>query len=119
MKTVLIVDDEYDLLQSLSVALEIEGYNMATAGNGRAALDVLKATKPDLVITDVMMPYVSGYELIETMYLMPGYESVPSVLMSAMDRHSHPQGPWNALLTKPFSVDRLVEVVTDLIGTPC
>jgi hypothetical protein len=39
--------------------------------------------------------------------------------MSAMDRHSHPQGPWNALLTKPFSVDRLVEVVTDLIGTPC
>jgi len=118
MKTVLIVDDEYDLLQSLTLALEIEGYNLATAGNGKAALDVLKETKPDLVITDVMMPYVSGYELLEAMYRMPGCESVPSVLMSAMGRDAHPPGPWKVLLPKPFTVDRLIKVVTDLIGPP-
>ena len=118
MKTVLVVDDEFDLLQSMSIALEMEGYKPATAGNGQAALELLKNAKPDLVITDVMMPYVSGYELLESMYRMPGYGSVPAVLMSAMDRHAHPQGPWKALLTKPFTIDRLMEVVTGLIGPP-
>ncbi|WP_427911456.1 response regulator [Ramlibacter sp. MMS24-I3-19] len=118
MKTILIVEDEFDLLQSLSLALEIEGYKILTAGNGRTALELLKEIKPDLVITDVMMPYVSGYELSEALSRMPGYESVPSVLMSAMDRHMHPKGPWKALLAKPFTIDRLVKVVTELIGTP-
>jgi len=116
MKTVLVVDDEYDLLQSLSLALEIEGYNVTAAGNGKAALDILKDSRPDLVITDVMMPYMSGYELLDAMDRIPGCASVPSVLMSAMGRDAHPPGPWKVLLTKPFTVDRLIDVVTGLIG---
>ena len=116
MKTVLVVDDEYDLLESICAALEIEGYRLVSAANGRAALEVLQATRPDLVITDVMMPYVSGYELLDRMYRMPGFEAVPSLLMSAIDPRSHPQGPWKMVLAKPFSIDRLYAAVNGLIG---
>ena len=75
--------------------------------------------RPDLVITDVMMPYVTGYDLLERMYGLPGYEAVPSVLMSAIDSRNHPSGgKWNALIQKPFSLDTLVGAVETLIGKP-
>ena len=118
MKTVLVVDDEYDLLQSICATLEIEGYKTFCAGNGRAALELLKERRPDLIITDVMMPYLSGYDLLKRMYDDPEFKGVPSVLMSSIDAKAQPNARWNIFLQKPFTLEALITTVEKLIGKP-
>jgi CheY-like chemotaxis protein len=116
MKTVLVVDDEYDLLHTICATLELGGYHPIPAGNGRAALEMIKASRPDVMITDVMMPYMSGYDLVAAVRNLPQGETLPVVLMSSMDPALHPQGNWNALLPKPFSLEALLDTMEELIG---
>lgn len=116
MKTVLVVDDEYDLLHTICTTLELGGYQPIPAGNGRAALETIKNACPDLMITDVMMPYMSGYELVEAVRQLPQGEKLPVVLMSSMDPDRHPPGSWNAMLPKPFSLEALLGTMEELIG---
>lgn len=116
MKTVLVVDDEYDLLHTICAILELGGYHPIAAGNGRAALEAIKTSIPDLMITDVMMPYMSGYDLVAAVRELPQGETLPVVLMSSMEPDQHPQGSWNALLPKPFSLEALLETMEELIG---
>jgi CheY-like chemotaxis protein len=116
MKTVLVVDDEFDLLQTICATLELGGYRTVSAGNGRAALEVLDREQPDLVLTDVMMPYVTGYELVAALRKRPGGKAMPVVLMSAIDPALHPNGSWNKVLSKPFTLEGLLGAVEGLIG---
>jgi CheY-like chemotaxis protein len=119
MKTVLVVDDEFDLLQSICAILEMEGYRVLSAASGRDALQVLESEAPDLVITDYMMPYVSGTELLEQMHRIVRHAKVPAVLMSGVGAPSH-RGPrrWSAFLQKPFTLETLTGAVERLIGGP-
>lgn len=116
MKTILVVDDEYDLLQTICATLELGGYRPVPAGNGRTALQMIEAERPDLVLTDVMMPYMSGYDLVRAIRQLPGGKDLPTVLMSAIDPRQHPQGSWNRVLPKPFTLERLLETVEGLLG---
>lgn len=116
MKTILVVDDEYDLLQTICATLELGGYHPVSAGNGRKALEIIGQEKPDLVLTDVMMPYMSGYDLVDAIRELPEGKDLPMVLMSAIDPAQHPQGEWDHVLAKPFTLDKLLSTVEDLIG---
>lgn len=116
MKKILVVDDEYDLLQTICATLELGGYAPEAAGNGREALEMIAASRPDLVLTDVMMPYMSGYDLVAAIRKLPEGEQLPTVLMSAIDPALHPPGQWNAVLPKPFTLERLLAAVEALIG---
>jgi CheY-like chemotaxis protein len=116
VKKILVVDDEYDLLQTICATLELGGYAPEAAGNGREALKKLASLKPDLVLTDVMMPYMSGYDLVAAIRKLPEGEDLPLVLMSAIDPALHPEGSWNGVLPKPFTLDRLLATVEELIG---
>lgn len=118
MKTVLVVEDEFDLLHTLCSTLEMGGYRPVPASHGRAALDAIEGALPDLVLTDVMMPYMSGYELVQEIRKRPEGDTIPIVVMSAIEAGSHPAGRWNALLSKPFSLDQLLDTVERLIGEP-
>ncbi|HVT04532.1 MAG TPA: response regulator [Thermoanaerobaculia bacterium] len=60
---ILVVDDDYDMLDILSHALLHEGYDVLTAGNGRLALEMIRQHRPDLVLTDALMPWMDGREL--------------------------------------------------------
>ncbi len=116
MKTILVVEDEYDLLQTICATLEIGGYRPVPVGNGKAALQMFEAAHPDLLLTDVMMPYMSGYELVKAIRQLPGGD-LPTVLMSAIDPGQHPQdGEWDCVLPKPFSLDELLSTVESLVG---
>lgn len=79
----LVVDDDPDKLNLLRVALGMEGYNVRTATNGREALVVLESYQPDLIITDVMMPEVNGYELTRKIRENPRTRFIPIILQSA------------------------------------
>lgn len=117
MKTILVVDDEFDLLQTICATLEMGGYRPMGAANGRAALRSIAEERPDLVLSDVMMPYMSGYELVSAIRQLPAGADLPVVLMSAVDPSLHPAGSWNAVLAKPFSLDTLLETVEGLVGS--
>jgi CheY-like chemotaxis protein len=116
MKKVLVVDDEFDLLETICATLEMGGYQAIAAPNGRVALQELEAGCPELVLTDVMMPYMSGYELVQAIRKQPAGKALPVIIMSAIDPKQHPRGPWDGVLAKPFTLDTLLQAVEGMIG---
>ncbi len=119
MKTILVADDEFDLARTLEAILEGEGYRVETCGNGRQVLECLKGHAADLVLLDVMMPAMSGLEVLRAMRAAPELDSVPVVLMSAvLPKVSREDYRWDVFLRKPFSIEALMKTVEGLIGKP-
>ena len=118
MKKILVVDDEYDLLETICATLEMGGYQPVAASDGRSALQQLGAAEPEMVLTDVMMPYMSGYDLVAAIRRRPNGKDLPVLIMSAIDPKLHPRGSWDGVLAKPFTLDVLLEAVEGMIGKP-
>jgi CheY-like chemotaxis protein len=111
-KTVLVVDDEPELGDSLRDALEDEGYRVAVARNGKEALDALPALEAPLaIILDIIMPVMSGTELYAAMQADPRLASIP-VLVSTSDGSRAPSGV--LIMKKPIDLDRLLDAVANL-----
>lgn len=109
-KTVLIVDDEFAIVEALSEILRWEGFTVMSAGNGRVALDVLGKEHVDLVLMDAMMPVMGGVEAATAMKADPRLRSIPVILMTAGPMPSQ-QSLWVAALRKPFQLDALDQAV--------
>lgn len=119
MTTIVVIDDEFDILSALVAVLKHAGYGVVALSNGREGLEYLKINKPALVLTDMMMPYVSGLELLQRLRDMPERRDVPAVLMSCVSpRQSLKDRGWAAVLEKPFDIDTLLGVVERLVGPP-
>lgn len=119
MNTILVLDDEFDILSALVAVLKHTGYDVVALSNGRDGLEYLKDHKPALIISDMMMPYISGLELLKRLQDMPDRRDVPAVLMSCVPpKPSLKEGGWAAVLEKPFDIDALLAVVEDLAGPP-
>jgi CheY-like chemotaxis protein len=119
MKTVLIADDEFDLAGTLQAILQGEGYAAQVCSDGRETLGQLIAQQPDLLLMDVMMPRMSGYEILKVMKQTPGLDGVPVILMSAAPAWvKQSDFRWDEFLRKPFTLDSVVRVVARLIGKP-
>jgi CheY-like chemotaxis protein len=116
MKTILIVDDEHDIVLALELFLLEEGYEVRIAHNGREALERLAEGRPDLVLMDVMMPIMSGTETIRHMKEDDEYSKIPIVLMSAVWPHFEKADcPWNAFLRKPFEIDLVLLTLKEVL----
>jgi diguanylate cyclase (GGDEF)-like protein len=85
---VLVADDEDEKRRLLQVALQLEGYNVIIAADGREALDLVEATQPDLVITDVRMPRMDGFELARAIRANPRTRFVPVILQTAANNQA-------------------------------
>jgi CheY-like chemotaxis protein len=119
MKTILVVDDECFLVESVSALLEIEGYRVVSAANGKDGLAQLVKESPDLVLTDLVMPVADGLELLRGLHALPDFRSLPVVMMSASPECvALPARPIrvSAFLSKPFGLDELLAVIQRLIG---
>ncbi len=117
MKTVLVAEDEFDLARTLQAILEGEGYRVETCGNGRQVLERLRAAKPDLLLLDVMMPTLSGLDVLREMKQTPGLDGIPVVLMSAVvPKVRREDYGWDLFLRKPFSMETLLAAVRDRAG---
>jgi CheY-like chemotaxis protein len=121
MKALLIVDDEFALVETLKDFLEDAGYRVETAGNGQEGLEAMKRSRPDLVLTDLMMPIMSGKEMISAMRGDPQLASIPVILMSAARRQiamtpgeEFPE--FSVFLRKPFVLQALMDALINLIG---
>lgn len=109
LNTILVVDDEPNVRFLVRVTLERAGYEVVEAGNGVAALERVRESRPDLVITDLMMPVMSGRELIERLRGEPETASIPILILSANSRLL--VGEADALLSKPFDLEDLIAQV--------
>jgi CheY-like chemotaxis protein len=109
VKTILLVDDEYAVVEILATLLADEGYAVLTASDGQQALEILSEKIPDAVITDQMMPVLDGVELFRQMQRNASHRRIPVVLMSSAPMApSNPKLPWAMFLQKPFDFFELV-----------
>jgi CheY-like chemotaxis protein len=115
--TILIVDDELSIAETLGEILAWEGYAVQMAPNGRAALSELERNVPGLVLLDYMMPVMDGLELLQIMRQRPELARVPVILMTAA-RLALPseQQKFDALLRKPFEIDSVLRLVRGLLA---
>ena len=111
MKRILVVDDEPVIRDVLSALFSGEGYAVQTAGDGLAALDAIAATRPDLVIADIIMPRLDGWGLLSR--LREQHAAVPIILLSATFRGNPPDGV--IFVAKPFDIDHLLAVVARIL----
>ena len=112
---VLVVDDEPSIRDFLAFALEDEGFRVTTAGDGREALDLVKRSPPDVVLTDLMMPAVDGYELIDGIR----QQNLPVraiIAMSAVSIAGAREPNADLFLSKPFDVDQILASVQALLS---
>jgi two-component system response regulator MprA len=114
MTTILIADDEAPIRELLTDALIDEGYRVVTVDDGLAALDQIVRECPALVITDNMMPRLSGTALIARLRAAP-ISTPPVLLMSAVPPAQAPPVPF---LAKPFDLGNLFTLVHSLAGAP-
>ena len=113
-RRVLVVDDDPDNLDALSEILEVEGYDVQRARNGREALQRLEQSLPDLVLLDLMMPVMDGWEFARS--LAPGARP-PIIVLSADRNVSAKAKEIGALgwLAKPFELSELLEAVRSVV----
>lgn len=117
MKTILVVDDEFDIASSLGLLLQLEGYDVVEASNGKEALRKICETRPDLVLSDIMMPVMDGLELLSEIKGSPELRKIPVIVMSAgrFDGEDHTH-PWDAFLAKPIGLDELLDTIHRLLN---
>lgn len=112
MAIVLVVDDEEPIRQLLASVLADGGYHSLQARNGRHALELVRAEHPDLVLTDVMMPLLSGADLCQQLKADPATRAIPVILISAAGRAVMDRCGADDYLDKPFHLHE-VEAMVD------
>ena len=118
--TVLVVEDNADMVTFLGGLLGSR-YRVMTAGDGKEGLEQIRTRRPDLVITDVMMPRMTGFELIERMRADPGMSEIPVIVLTARgeveDRVEGRATGADAYIAKPFHSGELMAAVRGLLST--
>ncbi len=119
MQTILVVEDELLIAEIAVDILESEGYRTVVASNGQEALTRLEKLRPDLILSDVMMPVMDGRELCKRLQAHPEQSSIPLVLMSAAYSPALLDDcKYRAFLRKPFDFTELVSAVTTVLAEP-
>jgi two-component system, OmpR family, phosphate regulon response regulator PhoB len=119
MKNILVVDDEADILELVSMNLEANGFGVLHAMDGEAALEIARSSKPDLMILDIMMPKLDGYQVLEQLRKDSRIQNTPVLMLTAKgeltDRISGLEQGADDYLSKPFSPKELVLRVQNLL----
>jgi DNA-binding response OmpR family regulator len=118
--TILVADDEEDLRELVAYRLTRSGYEVVPAGDGQEALQLARERTPDLMVLDVMMPRLDGYELTRRVRAEESLRSVPVILLTARSQESDVSRGFEVgaddYLRKPFSPDELVARVRAVLG---
>jgi two-component system alkaline phosphatase synthesis response regulator PhoP len=117
---ILVVDDEVYILHILDFSLGSEGFEVISANNGELAIEKAKQEQPDLIVLDVMMPVLDGYETCRRLKRDPTTKEIPVILLTAKGRDVDKRLGFEVgvadYVIKPFSPARLVERIQEIIG---
>lgn len=115
MKRILVIEDQAPMRRNLALLLELEGFTVLTAADGREGLDVARAEKPDLVICDVMMPELDGYGVVQALRAESATANIPFIFLTAKGEKNDFRAGMNFgaddYLTKPVIRDDLLAAV--------
>lgn len=118
-KTILLVDDEPDMLDTISNYLKERGFRAELANNGREAVKLLEKVKPDLIILDIMMPVMNGFEFLHFLKTYPQHADIPVIILSAKhDVKAVDKGIFmeaEFYLPKPFAFDNLMSFINVIL----
>jgi CheY-like chemotaxis protein len=119
MALILVVDDEYLLAMLLADMLTDEGHEVVVASNGRTALERIRERRPALIVTDFMMPVMTGLELAEAIQADAEISGIPIILMSGAQGYIARQREdlFYAILDKPFQTESVLKKVAVALGT--
>ena len=117
-RTILIMDDDLAMQTVLEIALREAGYQVILANDGQEGIEKLRRLKPDLVVSDIMMPQMDGVEAFHLIKEQLQDDGIPIFIMTALNRK-----PWFAdmeadgavIIQKPFEVDQFVRLVSDML----
>lgn len=119
-KKILLVDDEPEIITLMKRRLTKAGYNVLTANNGTEGLELAKKERPDIVILDVMMPGLSGYEICRILKMDPEYQSLKIILLTGrdqlVDKETSEQIKADAYVNKPFDPNIIFEKIKKLLN---
>ena len=119
-KKILIADDEPNIVVSLEFLMKQKGYVVKTVNNGEEALSAVREFGPDLILLDVMMPRMSGYDVCQKIRENPAWSAIRIVMLSAKGRDIEVNKGIalgaDAYVTKPFSTKDLIAKVQELLG---
>ena len=122
MAKILIAEDERDIRDLIAFTLQFAGYTVITANNGEEAVELTQREIPDLVLTDVRMPKMTGYEACKLIKADPATRHIPVVFLSAKGQEAELQTGLDAggdeYLLKPFAPDQLTRNVAEILGPP-
>jgi CheY-like chemotaxis protein len=114
-KSIVVADDDPDILSIVAMSLETQGYDVYKASNGREAVDLACGHHPDLIILDMMMPVMSGYEAIAELKADDTTKGIPIVGLSAKamatDMERATDVGIDGYITKPFRIAQLLSVI--------
>ena len=117
---VLVVDDEVYILHILDFILGAENYDVITAMNGEQALEKVRDEKPDLIVLDIMMPKLDGYETCRLIKSDPKTKAIPVILLTAkgreVDQKLGREVGASDYITKPFSPSKLIDRVQSILS---
>jgi two-component system alkaline phosphatase synthesis response regulator PhoP len=117
---ILVVDDEVYILHILDFSLGAEGFEVITANNGELAIEKAKQEKPDLIVLDIMMPVLDGYETCRRLKREAETKNIPVVLLTAKGRDVDKRLGYEVgavdYIVKPFSPNRLIERIQEILG---
>ena len=119
-KEILIADNEPGVVVPIQFLMEQQGYNVLVAENGEDALDIIYKYTPDLILLDIMLPRIDGYEVCEIVRLDPRYRDIKIIFITAKGREVEIAKGLalgaDAYITKPFSNTELVSKVKELLA---
>jgi CheY-like chemotaxis protein len=126
MPKILVVDDEIHIIKIIAYKMRSAGYEVVSARDGVEALEQVRAARPDLVLLDVMMPRMDGFQTLEALKADPATRDIPVFLLTVKSKDTDRQRGYQLgaddYLTKPFSPNKLLERVDQALkrgtGTP-
>lgn len=118
-KTILVVEDEIDILKIIAFRLKKSGYKIISATGGKEALAILKETRPDLIVLDLVMPVIDGYEICKRVRENSALKNIPILILTAsattnMDEKVKAARA-NGYVLKPFEPKELLDKVKKLL----
>lgn len=120
MAKILVADDDPVIIKLLEVNLEMEGYEVVTAEDGQDAVEKAKATRPDLIILDIMMPRMDGWAARNELNAIPELSETPVIFLSARAQQADVRKGYEAgvieYITKPFDPTDLLRVIEQVLG---
>ncbi len=115
MKKILVIEDNQDVRENTADILELEGFEVTTAENGKIGVELATQLLPDVIVCDIMMPFLDGYEVLEELNKNPQTSSIPFIFLTAKTERTDLRKGMNLgaddYLTKPFTEEELLEAI--------